>query len=271
LQRLKNWTKEPAFPQSSIHETIVAYSYKMKLFSRIFRKLATLFYKIFQMFERFSRRLWAPPETVCEKNKQIWYSIEGDRNLRVEYALNPNSVVYDVGGFEGNWAAEISARYACRIFVFEPVSSFVGQLNKRFGANNQIRVLAYGLDGADGEALISTLEEASSTYRDEDNHAKASGQKELIRLRAIDAVMTELKTRHIDLIKINIEGGEYGLLECLLDKGLIGEIDNLQIQFHDFVPDAEARMNRIKSRLSATHELTYEYVFVWENWKRKKS
>ena len=59
------------------------------------------------------------------------------------------------------------------------------------------------------------------------------------------------------------------MLECLLDNDLIGSIDNLQIQFHDFVPDAEKRMNAIKARLGLTHELTYEYIFVWENWKKK--
>jgi hypothetical protein len=30
-------------------------------------------------------------------------------------------------------------------------------------------------------------------------------------------------------------------------------------------------MERIQSALMITHELTYQYEFVWENWKRKKS
>ena len=68
-------------------------------------------------------------------------------------------------------------------------------------------------------------------------------------------------------MKINIEGGEYELLEYLLDTGLATQIINYQVQFHDFVPDAEARMTAIRERLSQTHTLTYQYEFVWGNWR----
>ena len=73
----------------------------------------------------------------------------------------------------------------------------------------------------------------------------------------------------IDLIKINIEGCEYDLLDHLIESGISGDIVNIQVQFHPFVPDAETRMKRIQDQLSRTHRLTYQYPFVWENWKRK--
>jgi hypothetical protein len=41
------------------------------------------------------------------------------------------------------------------------------------------------------------------------------------------------------------------------------------VQFHDFVPNAEPRMRQIQQALAETHELTYAYPFVWENWRRK--
>ena len=47
-------------------------------------------------------------------------------------------------------------------------------------------------------------------------------------------------------------------------------IANIQVQFHDFVLDAESRMKSIQADLRKTHELTYQYDFVWENWKLKK-
>ena len=241
----------------------------MKFLSFCFRKAGAVCYKLFRLFLRLSEKTGSTHKSVSEQNKQIWYKQNGDKTLRVEYNLSPDSVVYDVGGYEGDWAAEIAARYACAVYVFEPVALFVEQLKKRFRKNERIHILPYGLDGKDGEMMISALAEASSVFRDEDNHNHKAAQKEKISIRAINAVMTELGTKHIDLIKINIEGGEYGLLECLLDNDLIGSIDNLQIQFHDFVPDAEKRMNAIKARLGLTHELTYEYIFVWENWKKK--
>ena len=59
------------------------------------------------------------------------------------------------------------------------------------------------------------------------------------------------------------------LLEHLIDIGAVGQIRDLQIQFHDFVPEAKKRMAEIRSALSRTHEPTYQYEFVWENWRLK--
>jgi hypothetical protein len=73
----------------------------------------------------------------------------------------------------------------------------------------------------------------------------------------------------VDLVKINIEGGEYDLLDHLIAEGLIERIRDVQVQFHDFVPGAEARRAAIRHGLEATHVVTYDEPFVWENWRRK--
>jgi hypothetical protein len=54
----------------------------------------------------------------------------------------------------------------------------------------------------------------------------------------------------------------------MLDSGMVSRVKNIQIQFHDFVPDASGRMLEIQSRLRVTHELTYYFPFIWENWQR---
>ena len=85
----------------------------------------------------------------------------------------------------------------------------------------------------------------------------------------IDDFLNEHNIRSVNLIKINIEGGEYDLLEHIIDSGEISIFENIQVQFHDFVPHASERMLKIQKELIKTHYLTYQYEFVWENWKRK--
>jgi cellulose biosynthesis protein BcsQ len=82
--------------------------------------------------------------------------------------------------------------------------------------------------------------------------------------------LQEKDIKRIDLMKINIEGCEYNLLECLIGIGFIKNIKNIQVQFHDFVEDAEKRMMEIQKNLQKTHYLTYQYPFVWENWEIKQ-
>jgi len=64
--------------------------------------------------------------------------------------------------------------------------------------------------------------------------------------------------------------GEYELLEKLIETGLIGIFENVQVQFHDVAPDSHSRMERIQKALGKTHTPTYQYEFVWENWTRRR-
>ncbi|HVV15522.1 MAG TPA: glycosyltransferase [Candidatus Paceibacterota bacterium] len=74
----------------------------------------------------------------------------------------------------------------------------------------------------------------------------------------------------IDLLSLYMDGGEYELLEMLLDSGTVQSIRNIQIKFDDSAPDAISRVRAIRKRLRETHAPTYQYDFVWENWERKK-
>ena len=73
----------------------------------------------------------------------------------------------------------------------------------------------------------------------------------------------------VDLIKINIEGGEYDLPDYIIHSGMAHCFRNIQVQFNDFVTNYKLRMQPIQQNLSITHYLTYQYPFVWENWKLK--
>src|SRR5438477_4586077 len=56
----------------------------------------------------------APPMPLSEKRVIAWREINGDRTLRLSYDLSENDVVFDVGGYEGQWASDIYAMYGCR-------------------------------------------------------------------------------------------------------------------------------------------------------------
>jgi hypothetical protein len=95
---------------------------------------------------------------------------------------------------------------------------------------------------------------------------QASGSMERRPMRGIVELLRE--TGPIDLIKINVEGAEYEILEKVLDHGLAGQLHDIQVQFHGVVPDAAARRDALRGRLVRTHRLTYDFPFVWENWRR---
>jgi hypothetical protein len=50
-------------------------------------------------------------------------------------------------------------------------------------------------------------------------------------------------------MSINIEGGEYDLLDHIIDNNLFSRIRCLQIQFHEIAEDSEVRRNYIHRRI----------------------
>jgi FkbM family methyltransferase len=193
-----------------------------------------------------------------------WFAVNGDKTLRLSYPLGPDSVVFDVGGYEGQWSSDIYAMYRSNIYVFEPVSAFYRAISERFARNPAIRCYPFGLAGSDRTAVITLAADASGVFAP----AHAHDARETITLRALDTFLQEQPIETIDLIKINIEGGEYELLEHILDRGLSERIADIQVQFHPIAPNAYDRMKQIQERLARTHHTTYAFEFVWENWRR---
>ncbi|HVP08373.1 MAG TPA: FkbM family methyltransferase [Burkholderiales bacterium] len=200
---------------------------------------------------------WTSP---AEVRVAKWRAAQGDATLRLDYELSERSTVFDLGGYQGQWASDIHAMYGCRVYVFEPVPAFAEQIARRFRRNPRIRVFPFGLAARSETVRLGLAQDATSTFKPgaESVEARLVGISEFLRSEGVGT---------IDLMKINIEGGEYDLLEHLLDEGLIARIGNLQVQFHDFVPDAEARMAAIQQRLARSHAPTYQFPFVWENWR----
>lgn len=191
-----------------------------------------------------------------------WHKAAGDSTLRVDYPLNESSIVFDLGGYKGNWTHEISRRYGCHIFVFEPVAQFYRGIRIRFAGNDKIHVFAYGLSDKTESKVLYLHEDGSSVYRP----AKVS---EEIRVVDICEFLEEQQIESIDLIKINVEGEEFRLLRRMLDAGFVSRCRDIQVQFHRFFPGAEHLRNELRSRMEMTHFPTYDYPFVWENWRRK--
>ena len=204
----------------------------------------------------------ATPISERQKTHAQWVADKGDKTLRLEYPLDRNSIVFDVGGFEGQWASDIFSRYLCVIHVFEPVPDFAHQIQQRFAANERVKLHPYALGATSEQRDFRVDGDASSAYTVAGDHINISvlPLEQVIELEGINEV---------HLMKINIEGGEYEFLEHIIEVGLVARIQRFQIQFHDFVDDAANRMAAIQRQLNKTHRLTYQYPFVWEGWTRK--
>jgi FkbM family methyltransferase len=211
------------------------------------------------MFEYFYDEPEETVHSIFHREVTRWFADEGDLTLRMDYNLNHDSKVLDIGGFKGDFASDIYSKYLCNISVFEPIKSHSNFITGRFKLNPNIKVNDFAFGSSDRIDKITIAAEASSLYIDSDKY-------ELITVKDFNEFMNGENV--IDLAKINIEGGEYELLENISEDN-IKKIKNIQVQFHTFISDCQARKHAIREKLSLTHDCTYCYEFVWENWKLK--
>lgn len=192
-----------------------------------------------------------------------WKLIDGDNTIWINHHLKKNSIVFDLGGYEGMWSEAILKKYHCTIYIFEPVKEYVEKIEVRFRGSENVKVFPYGLSGRKRNIYLHMSDNETSEFG-------KSGKLVKSKVVSIKQFINDYEIKQVDLIKINIEGGEYELLEYLLEAGLIKRFNNIQVQFHAFVPNAELRASKIQNELKETHSLSYQFPFVWEKWTLNK-
>lgn len=195
-------------------------------------------------------------------NAKRWFADHGDEKLRLDYKLDKTSVVFDVGGYLGDFAEEIYKKFGCRVYLFEPVPKFYDECVKRFSGNSSIVCLNYGLSSQSGWFEMNLNNNESSF-----NRIEAGGETQQAQVRSIAEVCNELGIKNVDLMKINIEGGEFDLLPAMIDSGLTKRVRYIQVQFHNFIKDAVENRLRIRKSLESSHREMWNYEFVWESWE----
>ena len=76
---------------------------------------------------------------ISERNlfSALWIIEKGDTTLATNFNLNEESIVFDVGGYQGDWANKIYSKYKSNIHIFEPSKEFANKIKCRFNNNNK--------------------------------------------------------------------------------------------------------------------------------------
>lgn len=194
-----------------------------------------------------------------------WFVDNGDTTLRLNYPLTEDSIVFDLGGYKGDFAHAINSKYGCYVYIFEPVNAYYLQCVDRFKDNKKILCFNYGLLDKDCKLAISNENDGSSILK---NNTTDNCEQVSIKCFA-ETYNTLLGTSCIDLLKVNIEGSEFPLLAHIITSNTIQKIKHLQVQFHNFYPNSVFLREEIRSKLSETHIEAWNYPFVWESWTKK--
>lgn len=176
--------------------------------------------------------------SLNKENLETWQQQDLEHLRYHSYKLNPTDYVIDIGSYRNEWGNEIKRLYGCKVEPFDAL-------------NNKAAWLFDGELTFGGAYYYSSIyEPGTTTYK---------------------CVDIAPYLNNVSLVKINIEGGEYDLLDYILSKGLHKNIKYLQVQFHEVEGlDYLTRYEQIKTILQTTHKLQWCYPFVWESWELLK-
>lgn len=192
-----------------------------------------------------------------------WKEIDGDNTLALDWPLNEDSVVWEIGGFEGRWAAQVWEKFHCNIVIFEPQGWAVERLRERFRDNPKITIHPYGLWTHHATLVIADyFTDGASVLK---KHVREEGKGEF------RSIYHEIyNAGYIDLALMNTEGAEYYLIPDMILNGILVRLKYFWCQFHPgLITDGEQRFEWIGNGMGKTHRLLWDCYPTAVAWERK--
>jgi FkbM family methyltransferase len=182
--------------------------------------------------------------------------------------LNDASVVYSVGiGEDISFDLELIERLRVKIHAFDPTPKSVAWLN----AQNLPREFIFhpiGVSDLDGVAKFYPPRNPKFVSQSLRYDGGVANKAIILQVRRLSTIMAELQHPQIDLLKLDIEGAEYQVLEDLTRSSL--PIGQIVVEFHHgrYGISIEETRNAIENlcrndyRIFSISENEVEYSFV---------
>lgn len=197
-----------------------------------------------------------------------WHALDGDNTLALDWDLNEDSHVWEIGGYEGRWAQQIWDKFHCNITIFEPQDWAYHKLLKRFLGNTKVNILPYGLWTKDDVLIMGNFETdgASVINNGKGPHSKI-GVKDIV--HEVRRFMIQYHPR-IDLALMNVEGAEFELIPYLMRTGMFYHFDQFWCQFHPgLVEDGDNKAFEMFLDMDKTHQTLWECYPTAVAWRRR--
>jgi FkbM family methyltransferase len=156
--------------------------------------------------------------------------------------LNANSVIYSFGiGKDITFDIRCIRNHGCRVFAFDPTPKSINWIRSK-KINPRFTFFDYGIacqSGLHDFFLPSNPRGTSGSLADSPAVSRTKTIKVL--MQSFHDITTQLGHHHIDVVKMDIEGEEYAVLDDILSTGI--SIDQILVEFHDRIFDSEKCMS----------------------------
>lgn len=182
--------------------------------------------------------------------------------------LDEQSIIYSFGiGTDISFDKELIKRKGVVVYGFGPTPKSIKWVQK-----NKIKkfyFFDYGIGIKNGSAKMYLPKNKDYVSGSIIKNSNLNKEYIEIKIKTLDLIMNELRHNHIDLLKMDIEGAEYQVLEYILKKEI--KINQIAVEFHDrFIINGKEKRKRIMDKLKESNYKLFaisknfqEYSFIY--------
>ena len=195
-----------------------------------------------------------------------WALTDQERFVRgVAAGLRPEDVVIDLGAHVGFAAMEF-AHYAGRVYAFEPHPIIFAELVRNTRRANNIVPVQKAVSDVAGQCNLYS-DDAERKFTDGSTLAMGKSNVSYANSYLVEAVNLADFIRDLDgpvrMIKMDVEGLEYQIIETLLDGGVMPQVNMVYVEDHcDRISGLSDQRARVEARI-AEMGLAQKFDFAW--------
>ncbi|MRS01690.1 FkbM family methyltransferase [bacterium] len=173
--------------------------------------------------------------------------------------INQDSVVYSFGvGEDASFDISLVNRFGLRVHAFDPTPKSIQWVRSQKFAD-QFALHEIGLAAIDGDVTFNPPEDPKHISHTILNRPSTSARAISVPVRRLRTIMNDLDHMHIDILKMDIEGAEYDVIDDLRATGI--RPGQILVEFHHRFPDVgiaktKAAIERLKAMGYALFSVT---------------
>ncbi len=181
--------------------------------------------------------------------------------------IHSESIIYSFGiGEDISFDLDIISKYGCKVFAFDPTPKSISWLKKQHLPNN-FQYFDYGLSAQNGFVELFPPKNPNHISHSivRKDHANSPI---IVKVKNLTTIMKELGHNKIDILKMDIEGSEYEIIDDIIENNF--DIKQILIEFHhrfssisaQKTRDAIQKLNKANYKIFAISSSKEEYSFI---------
>ncbi|MBL7827644.1 MAG: FkbM family methyltransferase [Saprospiraceae bacterium] len=183
--------------------------------------------------------------------RHAWYGNQYGGFYAHPDTLGPNSIVYSFGiGEDISFDRAMIEKHDCQVFGFDPTPKSIEWV-KRQQTPESFHFFEYGIGQTTGFVQFNLPKNKDHVSGSMVQHPYLDEQNSItVPMKSFADITAELGHHRIDVLKMDIEGAEYGVIQSILDTPV--EIGQILIEIHErFFPDGRTKTRELLDRLRA--------------------